>query len=89
MIRKSLERDYEVTPKALFHVMFGEKSGVFQVLYAQRRSQRMCNSSFLFFLKAVRLTCGGSNPSRPVERARERKGQATVRLSSRLDRHVR
>ena len=57
MIRKSLERDYDITPKALFHVMFGEKSGVFQTLYAQRRSQRMCSSVFLgFFLKkAVRL----------------------------------
>ncbi|KAF8541428.1 hypothetical protein BDD12DRAFT_829186 [Trichophaea hybrida] len=39
MSRKSLERCFDVSSKALFHVMFGEKSTVFQTLYAQRRDQ--------------------------------------------------
>ncbi|KAA8894795.1 hypothetical protein FN846DRAFT_972690 [Sphaerosporella brunnea] len=40
MTRKSLEREFSVSPKVLFHVMFGEKSSVFQTLYANRRSKQ-------------------------------------------------
>lgn len=35
------DREFEISPKALFHVMFGDKSAVFQLLYHQRRAQRI------------------------------------------------
>jgi hypothetical protein len=41
MQRKVVERDFEISPKALFHVMFGDKSAVFQLLYNERRAQRI------------------------------------------------
>ncbi|KAL7267923.1 SNF1-interacting protein [Rhizina undulata] len=39
MDKKAFERDFDVSPKALFHVMFGDKSGVFQSFYRKRRAQ--------------------------------------------------
>jgi hypothetical protein len=39
--RKAVERQFEISPKALFHVMFGDKSAVFQLLYHERRAQRI------------------------------------------------
>jgi hypothetical protein len=41
MQRKAVEREFEISPKALFHVMFGDKSAVFQLLYHERRAQRI------------------------------------------------
>lgn len=41
MQRKVVEREFEISPKALFHVMFGDKSAVFQLLYNERRAQRI------------------------------------------------
>lgn len=41
MQRKAIERQFEISPKALFHVMFGDKSAVFQLLYHERRAQRI------------------------------------------------
>ena len=41
-VRMSKERDYDVSAKALFHVMFGDKSTIFQLLYLERRAQREC-----------------------------------------------
>jgi hypothetical protein len=41
MQRKAVERQFEISPKALFHVMFGDKSVVFQLLYHERRAQRI------------------------------------------------
>ncbi len=40
MERVAVERQFEISPKALFHVMFGDKSAVFQMLYHQRHAQR-------------------------------------------------
>ncbi|KAI5804552.1 hypothetical protein EDC01DRAFT_425088 [Geopyxis carbonaria] len=37
----SFEREFEVSPQALFHVMFGDKSPIFQSLYAERRAQHI------------------------------------------------
>lgn len=54
MNKKALERSFEVSPKALFHVMFGDRSTVFQALYFERRARGM----FVFFLRA-RETPGG------------------------------
>jgi guanine nucleotide exchange factor for Rho/Rac/Cdc42-like GTPase family protein/APPL family protein len=35
-----VERKYEITAKSLFHVLVGDKSAVFQILYCQRGAQR-------------------------------------------------
>ena len=32
----AVQRDYDISAKALFHVLFGDKSAVFQILYCQR-----------------------------------------------------
>ncbi|KAG0640442.1 hypothetical protein HOY80DRAFT_903624 [Tuber brumale] len=39
MDKKAFEREFEVSPKAMFHVMFGDKSAVFQMLYNERRAR--------------------------------------------------
>lgn len=39
MDAKPFEREFDVSTKALFHVMFGDKSAVFQTLYHERRAQ--------------------------------------------------
>ncbi|KFY36753.1 hypothetical protein V494_04990, partial [Pseudogymnoascus sp. VKM F-4513 (FW-928)] len=41
MPHKSVERIFETSPKSLFHVLFGDKSAVFQLLYHERRAQRI------------------------------------------------
>ena len=35
------ERDFQVSPKALFHVMFGDKSAIFQLLYHERHASQI------------------------------------------------
>ena len=47
MQRKAVERQFEISPKALFHVMFGDKSAVFQLLYHERRAQRIAQGPWL------------------------------------------
>jgi hypothetical protein len=37
--RLSVEKIFELSAKALFHLMFGDRSGVFQTLYLERRAQ--------------------------------------------------
>ena len=39
MHRATVEKVYEISPKSLFHVMFGDKSAVWQLLYHERRAQ--------------------------------------------------
>ena len=34
------EKEFEISPKALFHVLFGDKSAVWQLLYHERQAQR-------------------------------------------------
>ena len=41
MHRKVIERQFDISTKSLFHVMFGDKSVVFQLLYHERRAQRI------------------------------------------------
>lgn len=43
MKRIAVEKQFEISPKALFHVMFGDKSAVWQLLYHERRAQ--CKSN--------------------------------------------
>ena len=47
MQRKAAERQFEISPKALFHLMFGDKSVVFQLLYHERRAQRIAQGPWL------------------------------------------
>lgn len=47
MQRKAVERQFEISPKALFHVMFGDKSAVFQLLYHERRAQRVAQGPWI------------------------------------------
>lgn len=47
MQRKAVERQFDISPKALFHVMFGDKSAVFQLLYHERRAQRIAQGPWV------------------------------------------
>ncbi|EME48727.1 hypothetical protein DOTSEDRAFT_40016 [Dothistroma septosporum NZE10] len=40
-MQASISREFNVSAKALFHVMFGDKSAVFQLLYADRRDDKI------------------------------------------------
>ncbi|MCJ1478252.1 SNF1-interacting protein [Lambiella insularis] len=35
----AVEKQYDISPKALFHVMFGDRSAVWQLLYQERQAQ--------------------------------------------------
>ena len=37
--RTPVQRDFGISPKALFHLMFGDRSAVFQMLYHERRAE--------------------------------------------------
>lgn len=41
MDKMAVEKDFNISPKALFHVMFGDKSVVWQLLYHERRAQHI------------------------------------------------
>ncbi|KAK5711192.1 SNF1-interacting protein [Elasticomyces elasticus] len=43
-MQASVSRDFGVSAKALFHVMFGDKSAVFQLLYCNRWADRITQS---------------------------------------------
>jgi hypothetical protein len=58
MARVSFEREFDVSPKALFHVMFGDRSWVWQRLYFERRAQRRFSVSLLFL--GVEWGCGAN-----------------------------
>ncbi|CZS93425.1 probable Snf1p protein kinase interacting protein (SIP3 protein) [Rhynchosporium graminicola] len=47
MQRKAIERQFDISPKALFHVMFGDKSSIFQLLYNERRAQRIAQGPWI------------------------------------------
>ena len=41
-----MSREYEISPKALYHVLFGDKSVVWQLLYQERQAQRIRQGSW-------------------------------------------
>ena len=41
MTKCAVSKTFGISPKALFHIMFGDKSAVFQLLYHERRAQRI------------------------------------------------
>lgn len=47
MDRKAIERSFDISPKALFHVLFGDRSAVFQLLYHERRAQRIAQGPWV------------------------------------------
>lgn len=47
MTRVAIEREFRVSAKALFHVLFGDKSAVFQMLYRERWAQRIVQSPWV------------------------------------------
>ncbi|KAL9585269.1 MAG: hypothetical protein Q9212_001630 [Teloschistes hypoglaucus] len=40
MRRPVVDKVYDISPKALFHVLFGDKSAIWQLLYHERQAQR-------------------------------------------------
>lgn len=48
MDRLVVEKDFDISPKALFHVMFGDKSAVWQILCHERRARRKWFSHILW-----------------------------------------
>ena len=48
MNKAVVDKIFDVSPKALFHVMFGDRSAVWQLLYHERRAQRRSSTIFLF-----------------------------------------
>ncbi|KAH8595851.1 hypothetical protein B0O99DRAFT_144720 [Bisporella sp. PMI_857] len=47
MQQKAVERQFDIGAKALFHVMFGDKSTVFDILYHERRAQRIARGPWI------------------------------------------
>ena len=43
-----VDKIFDVSPKALFHVMFGDRSAVWQLLYHERRAQRKLRHILVF-----------------------------------------
>ena len=41
MAKVAVEKEFDISPKALFHVMFGDRSVVWQLLYLERQAQRI------------------------------------------------
>ncbi|KAL1601476.1 SNF1-interacting protein [Paraconiothyrium brasiliense] len=41
MTQLAIEKEYEISAKGLFHILFGDKSAVFQMLYRERLAQRV------------------------------------------------
>ena len=47
MDQAAVVREFDISPKALFHVMFGDKSAVWQLLYHERQAQRIKQGSWV------------------------------------------
>lgn len=47
MDKLAVEREFDVSPKALFHVLFGDKSVVWQLLYHERRARHIKQGPWL------------------------------------------
>ena len=47
MGRPVVDKEYDISPKALYHVLFGDKSVVWQLLYHERQARRIKQSSWV------------------------------------------
>ena len=52
MDRLVVEKEFDVSPKALYHVMFGDRSAVWQLLYHERQAQRKTSGSLTLPLRS-------------------------------------
>jgi hypothetical protein len=47
MTQIAVEKDYDISAKGLFHILFGDKSMVFQLLYRERWAQRVVQGPWI------------------------------------------
>lgn len=47
MMQVAVEKEYEISAKALFHILFGDKSAVFQLLYRERLAKRVVQGPWM------------------------------------------
>jgi hypothetical protein len=47
MTQVAVEKEYDISAKALFHILFGDKSAVFQLLYRERRATRVIQGPWI------------------------------------------
>ena len=47
MTEVAVEKEYEISAKGLFHILFGDKSAVFQMLYRERWAQRVVQGPWI------------------------------------------
>lgn len=47
MNRVAVEKEFDISPKALFHILFGDKSAVWQILYHERQAQRIKQTAWV------------------------------------------
>jgi hypothetical protein len=47
MTEVAIEKEYELSAKGLFHILFGDKSAVFQMLYRERWAQRVVQGPWI------------------------------------------
>lgn len=51
MTQVAVEKEYEISAKGLFHILFGDKSAVFQLLYRERLAKRVVQGPWTAFEK--------------------------------------
>lgn len=47
MDQAAVERGFDISPKALFHILFGDKSAVWQLLYHERQAQHIKQTAWI------------------------------------------
>ncbi|KAF7679239.1 transcription factor 3 [Alternaria burnsii] len=47
MTQVAVEKEYDISAKGLFHILFGDKSAVFQLLYRERRASRIVQGPWI------------------------------------------
>ncbi|KAF1829557.1 hypothetical protein BDW02DRAFT_573843 [Decorospora gaudefroyi] len=47
MTQVAVEKEYDISAKGLFHILFGDKSAVFQLLYRERRASRVVQGPWI------------------------------------------
>lgn len=58
MDKIAIDQNFDISPKALFHVMFGDRSAVWQLLYHERQAQRRRLISYACFRSRSDLLLG-------------------------------
>lgn len=53
MNKAVVDKVFDVSPKALFHVMFGDRSAVWQLLYHERRAQRRSSNNLSYLAPSL------------------------------------